>query len=131
MNFVSCSMTSCQLNEMRQCRAPFLMVDINGDCVILESGPHDNKSQVENYVEVKECNCKRCNYWERNEVNGLGKCGNTEPLHFGNRLTKSKCHSVELQIDEPPAFGTIVPIDQDKSNKPNNEPPPFLVNMKK
>jgi len=129
MNFVSCSVSTCPLNESKQCRAPFLMVDLNGNCALLKTGPYDNKSLIENYVEVKECNCKRCNYWERNEASGLGKCGNTEPLHFDKRDEKAKCHAVETQIEEPPPFEAIVPEDQDRTKK-GPPPPPFLVDIR-
>ena len=126
MNFVSCNLTSCPLNEQRQCRSPFLMVDIDGKCAISENGPFDNKSAIENYVEVKECNCKRCNFWERNEVTGLGKCGNTEPLHFNDRNKKASCNGFETQIDEP-SFGTFVPESQDKSkNRPSGSNDPLV-----
>jgi len=108
MNFVSCSVETCPLNTSRQCRAPFLMVDISGNCVIKDKGPHDNKSTTEKYVDIKECNCKKCYYWERNEFTGLGKCGNNDPLHFEKRDEKAKCKAIDSQIDEPPAFPNIV-----------------------
>lgn len=130
MNFVSCNLTTCPLNEQRQCRSPFLMVDLDGKCVIPATGTHDTKSPIENYVEVKECNCKRCDYWVRNEVSGLGQCGNTEPLHFNLRNQDlAVCNTYENQIEEP-TFGATIPEGLDRSKKRPQSDNDFLVDLR-
>lgn len=103
MQFVSCSDVSCPFNELKQCRAPFIAIDEQGLCVIKEGGPFGNKSQTERYVEIKECRCQLCNYWELDDSTNIGSCGLRENLHFEARkdLVGPKCSTYDKQIEKP------------------------------
>lgn len=122
LQFVACNAVDCPMNEGKQCRSPWIMVDKDGKCAIRDQ-PMTDKSQVETYVEIKECRCKSCDQWELNEVNKMGQCGFREDLFFRLRKTldyKNKvcmagpfCFTYEKQIDEPDPFAA--------SNVPDRE----------
>lgn len=80
--FVSCNAIKCPLNEQKQCRAPFIEIDHDGRCKIINDGPFENKSQTEKYVEIKSCDCEQCSFYEQDEVSGAGQCGHREDLFF-------------------------------------------------
>lgn len=108
--FVSCTATSCPMNSDKQCRAPFLMVDQEGKCLIMDNGPHECKSPTENYVDIKECRCKGCNHWELNESGHqpIGSCGLGADLFFrlikdDDGVASAGCHDFQKQI-KPPDF---------------------------
>jgi hypothetical protein len=103
LQFVSCNDTSCPLNQSKQCRAPFIFVDENGTCSIRNAGPHDNKAEVETYVDLKRCDCTKCDNWEE-DLLGAGTCGFRGNLFFTD---KNICHEFEKQVGEP-GFATIV-----------------------
>ena len=85
IQFVSCTVTKCPMNEEKQCRAPLIMVDEHGFCITKEEGPHENKSPVEQYVEIRECKCKDCDSWEEDFDTDLGRCGLEDRLSFTGR----------------------------------------------
>lgn len=103
LQFIACSDTKCPLNTSKQCRSPFIFVDEEGRCSIRESGPYDNKSDVEKYVDLKQCDCSKCDHWEENSL-GVGSCGFGGDLFFGN---KNICYQFEKQIGDP-GFSTTV-----------------------
>lgn len=86
IQFVSCTVTKCPMNADKQCRAPLIMVDEHGFCVTKEDGPHENKSDVEQYVEIRECKCQECDSWEMDFDTDLGRCGLEDRLSFGGAL---------------------------------------------
>ena len=104
--FVSCAATKCPMNEGRQCRAPFMAVNGLGACFTKDAGPHDKKSPTENYVDVRACDNKKCNYWEEDKVTGAGVCGYAADLVFVLRQGPdgeeiSVCSNFDSQIDQP------------------------------
>lgn len=101
VQFIACSETSCPMNEDKQCRSPFVLVDHAGHCLIRENGPHDEKSQTESYVDLQECGCKKCAHWEENPY-GAGDCGFRADLFF-RRLAEGGpvCSQFADQIGEP------------------------------
>ena len=105
MRFVTCTDTSCPMNESKQCRAPRITVNAEGVCMLREAGPFDGKAQTERYVEIYECRCQKCNSWEQDPVTEAGVCGLGEDLsflqHMGEPLNP-KCSSFEKQIGAPP-----------------------------
>lgn len=104
MQFVACGDESCPLNESKSCRAPFIAIDENGQCMIRENGPFLNKSQTENYVEIRECRCQKCNHWEKDQATEVGTCGLREDLFFNsfkNEALGPKCSALEKQIEKP------------------------------
>lgn len=103
LQFISCTDTTCPMNKMKQCRAPWIFVDKDGRCSIREGGPHENKSDVEAYVDLKTCDCSSCNNWETN-VDGKGVCGFSGTLFFN---PKNICNEFEKQIGEP-GFAKVV-----------------------
>ena len=116
IQFVSCNDESCPLNEGKNCRASWLMVDEDGKCAIRDQC-HDEKSTIETYVDLKECRCESCNNWELDEASQIGQCGLREDLFFRLKKTlKDKkevflgpfCFSYEKQISEPGAFDKVV-----------------------
>lgn len=80
MRFVSCTDESCPLNSQRQCRGPYIMLGENGECVTRIEGPHDNKSETEDYVEIRECCNTRCIHWQQDEESEIGVCGLADDL---------------------------------------------------
>lgn len=115
IQFISCTATDCPLNCDKQCRAPYIMVDEAGKCAIRDGGPYLGKSAIENYVDLRECKCSSCSFWERNEVSQLGQCGFRADLAFSYKKgTDQKttegpfCRERQKQIDSPPPFSTSV-----------------------
>lgn len=114
VQFVSCNDEACPFNEDRQCRAVWMMVDEDGKCAI-RSQPHDQKSETESYVDLKECRCESCDNWEFDEFSKLGQCGLRTDLHFQSRKKAEDevgpyCYSYEKQIREPGPFDGAVNI---------------------
>lgn len=113
VRFVACSETSCPMNCDKQCRAPFLMVDENGYCMIRDGGPYDNKAATESYVDIRECRCKSCNHWEKDEsgVVPVGVCGLGSDLFFSLRSKDgnpaSICSDFDKQVDQPGFAATL------------------------
>jgi hypothetical protein len=103
MQFISCNDVDCPLNESKQCRAPFIFVAADGTCSVRNSGPYDNKAEVESYVNLKRCECTKCDHWEEDAM-GEGSCGFRGNLFF---TAVNICHEFEKQIGEP-GFATIV-----------------------
>lgn len=104
MQFVACGDESCPMNEGRTCRAPFIAIDDEGRCMIREGGPFTLKSSTENYVEIRECRCQKCNFWELDEANLVGACGLRENLFFEQHKDQPlgpKCSAFEKQIEKP------------------------------
>lgn len=110
MRFVACSAIDCPMNQEKQCRAPFIMVDKEGYCIIKGNGPHDMKSITESYVDIRECRCKDCNNWEidkmlSDETREIGVCGLGLDLFFTKRdvlgTSCAKCNTFEKQISKP------------------------------
>jgi hypothetical protein len=104
--FVTCSDESCPFCEEKQCRSPFVVINEKGQCSIRESGPYDNKASTESYVEIRECQCQKCNHWEVDEYLNMGACGFRESLVFAqykNEPLGPKCREFEKQIP-PPGF---------------------------
>lgn len=102
--FVSCGDQSCPFNESKTCMAPFIAINEQGFCMIREGGPFDNKAQSENYVEIKECRCQKCNYWELDEAINVGRCGFGEKLFFvqyKDAPLGPKCNTFDKQIEQP------------------------------
>jgi hypothetical protein len=73
------------MNEDKQCRAPLITVDENGFCTVKNEGPHENKSDIERHVEIRECKCKECDSWEEDFDTDLGRCGLEDRLSFTGR----------------------------------------------
>lgn len=107
MQFVSCNDITCPLNEGKQCRAPFIAVGVDGKCLIRDNGPLDGKSETEKYVEIRTCQCQKCNYWELDEARNVGSCGLRESLFFSQdrnedkTLGKPECDTYKKQISQP------------------------------
>jgi len=113
--FVACTDLECPLNEDRKCRSTFLSIDELGCCVLRNNGPYDPKSPTDNYVEIAECLCQKCEFWELDEALGIGKCGRAADLSFmGERDSEGfpycVCREIAGQIN-PPKFsrGTATP----------------------
>lgn len=113
MQFVTCNETTCPFNEGRECRASFLMIDSNGKCVIKDKGPFDGKAVTQNYVDIRECRCKVCNHWEKDELTEIGQCGLRDSLHFNQRKvdpnqptgpSQAACSTFEQQVEQPENF---------------------------
>jgi hypothetical protein len=102
--FVACADTSCPLNELKQCRAPFIFVGEDGTCMIRPQGPYENKSQIENYVEIKGCSCQKCNHWEIDQVSNRGICALAADLTFDKQ---NRCNDYAKQIAEPGFSATV------------------------
>jgi hypothetical protein len=96
------------MNDQKQCRAPFIFVDKDGSCMIRSQGPFENKSEMERYVDLQECHCKKCRHWEVDEATDMGQCGFRAPLFFDKA---GKCDEFAKQVEEP-GFSTIVSIPQ-------------------
>ena len=105
--FVSCTDEGCPLNQNRRCHSLLISVDEAGCCTIRNNGPHDPKSPTENYVEITECLCQKCQFWELDESTRLGKCGFNASLAFlgmkGETGAYSRCKEISGQV-EPPKF---------------------------
>jgi len=105
--FIACTECDCPLNENRRCRSSFISVDENGYCTIRNNGPYDPKSLTDNYVEVIECLCQRCQWWEIDEAHNVGRCGfNTELAFLTDRdletgTPRSRCREIVGQIEPP------------------------------
>ena len=95
--FVACSDEKCPMNQERQCRASLISVDEDGLCLV-RNLPPSPKAGTEGYVELAECRCTSCIYWEIDEIEELGKCSLGTDLHFTMR---NSCHDYEKQIKEP------------------------------
>lgn len=118
--FIACTADECPLNEDRQCRAPWIAVDEDGRCMILDTGPYDDKSPTEKYVELKGCKCSDCNHYEIDKETLRGDCGLGEDLFFKMLEVKDDhdpkrgqrdgpfCHAYDKQISKTPAFQTDV-----------------------
>lgn len=85
IQFVSCTVTQCPMNEDKQCRAPLIMVDEHGFCITKDEGPHEDKADVECYVKIHECKCEDCDSWEMDFGTDLGRCGLEDRLSFTGR----------------------------------------------
>ena len=110
MQFIGCNDDECPLNQDRQCRAPWIAVDSDGNCITRSKGPFDNKSETERYVELSSCSCTSCVLWEREDDDSdEGRCGAGKDLHFVPRDAGVKCLEFEKQIDEPDPFSTTMP----------------------
>lgn len=102
--FVACTCISCPMNGDKQCRAPFLMVDEDGHCLIKDAGPYTNKAPTESYVDIMECRCKSCQHNEKDESMATPRfvCGLGEDLFFKLRQVNDKevalCHAYEKQV---------------------------------
>lgn len=111
--FIACTDSTCPMNEDKQCRSPFIMVDEEGFCSLRKtSGPFDAKSLTENYVDLRECKCYGCDHWELDEATGYGVCGLHEDLFFSIRQMANgdafpKCMAFDKQIDPPKFTATI------------------------
>lgn len=103
LQFVSCSDVGCPMNSGKQCRAPFIFVDADGRCSIKANGPYDNKAAIESYVDLKTCDCERCDHWEQDNQ-GKGVCGFRADLFFG---PGNICHEFDKQIGQP-GYVTLV-----------------------
>lgn len=107
MQFISCTDGGCPMNEDKQCRSPFILVDEEGFCALRRiDGLFDAKSLTENYVDLRECKCFGCNHWELDEASGYGICGLREDLFFSIRAAANgdefpKCIAYDKQIDQP------------------------------
>ena len=104
MQFVTCGDESCPFNENKTCRAPFIAINELGLCMIREGGPFKDKSDVDKYVEIRECRCQKCNFWELDEALNIGRCGLGDPLFFNqteNSPLGPKCSTYEKQIGQP------------------------------
>jgi len=104
MQFISCSDESCPFNEGKSCRAPFIAINEVGKCMIREDGPFVNKAPTENYVEIRECRCQKCNHWELDEALNIGRCGLGESLfmvQYKNEPLGPKCNTFTKQIAQP------------------------------
>lgn len=104
MQFITCSDEGCPFNKDKSCRAPFVMIDDNGRCLIRDHGPFTFKSETEQYVEIRECRCQKCNHWELDESINMGTCGLRENLHFIQHKDEPvgpKCSNFEKQIEQP------------------------------
>lgn len=100
--FVTCSATCCPMNESKECRSPFIAVDGKGCCFTHKAGPHKNKYQTQNYVDVRACDNMKCNHWEQDPVTEKGICGLGSDLHFSLREEDlAVCSDFESQIEEP------------------------------
>jgi hypothetical protein len=72
--------------------------------MIRVGGPFENKSQTEQYVEIRECRCQKCNSWELDEVMNIGVCGLRADLFFAqykNEELGPKCNVFDKQIATP------------------------------
>jgi hypothetical protein len=114
MQFISCTVTACPMNDAKQCRAPAIIVDKQGICETKANGPHTGKSPIEKHVEIKECKNEECDSWEFDEALGKGRCGLESTLSFqgfdkaikakAEEVEKGKpvCLDFERQIGSPP-----------------------------
>jgi hypothetical protein len=105
MQFVGCSATECPFNEMKQCRAPYITMDKEGKCMIMDGGPFEGKAEIERHVEIRSCACETCAHFERDELTNVGGCGLYEPLFFSRTLSQEGgpvCSTFAKQIDAPP-----------------------------
>jgi hypothetical protein len=114
--FVTCATTDCPMNEGKQCRAPFIAIDGVGRCFTKEAGPHANKFQTENYVDVRACENSKCNHWEQDKVTDVGICGFAADLMFVLRKGEAGenlavCSNFNSQIEEP---GFWAKVDKDE-----------------
>lgn len=110
MQFVSCSDESCPFNEGKNCRAKLIAINELGQCMIRENGPFSDKSQTEQYVEIRECRCQKCNHWELDEELNVGRCGLADSLHFMQHKDEQlgpKCIVFEKQITQPGFSATL------------------------
>lgn len=113
MQFVSCSDTTCPMNQDKQCRAPFITINQDGTCKIRDAGPYDGKAETEKYVEIKECQCSKCNHWEQNAATLIGACGLHSNLFFDRKKVqedaygKPVCDTFHKQIT-PPGFAASI-----------------------
>lgn len=104
MQFVGCSDESCPFNLSKTCRAPYIAIDEEGRCMIREGGPFTTPSPTEQYVEIRECRCQKCNSWELDEETGIGTCGLRDSLVFIQQKDQQvgpKCTVFEKQISQP------------------------------
>jgi hypothetical protein len=104
--FISCTEHRCPMNQERRCRSAFISVDENGCCTIRNNGPYNPRSQTDNYVEITECLCQKCQWWEVDEAARLGKCGFNCALAFligddENGIPYSRCREISSQIEPP------------------------------
>jgi hypothetical protein len=72
--------------------------------MIRMNGPHDGKVEVESYVDLRRCDCSKCNHWEKDENLGHGVCAFGGNLFFNNG---NICHEFAKQIGEPGFAATV------------------------
>lgn len=79
------------------------MVDQDGRCIVRHDGPHENKSVTDNYVEIRECSCQKCNHWELENDGETGKCGLGAGLALVDKSEDHGpiCSDYKKQIGEP------------------------------
>jgi hypothetical protein len=93
---------------MKTCRSRAIFVGDDGACRVKKEGPHGNKAEIEGYVDLRECRCSRCNYWELDERTQIGQCGAREDLFFFMARRDAEqgesspvCNNFRKQIDQP------------------------------
>lgn len=108
MQFISCGDTGCPMNEGKTCRARFIFVGGDGECRLKKEGPHKDKAPIEGYVELRECRCSTCNYWELDEATQVGQCAAREDLFFfiskadlAREDSSPVCNNFRAQISQP------------------------------
>lgn len=96
--FIACACEGCQFNDSTQCRATYILVGDKGDCKALKNNIGCGKSNVETYVELKECQNPKCRHWEKEAETGVGVCGYATDLFFN---LKGVCEEFDTQPQEP------------------------------
>lgn len=122
IQFISCNAEECPLNEDKQCRAPWIVADESGKCLIRANGPYDGKSETEKYVDLMECRCEQCRHWERDQSTLLGQCGLGTDLFFNLKWVENPadpenptpvgpvCNDYDKQISEPPPYSATLDL---------------------
>ena len=123
VQFVSCTVVSCPMNQDKQCRSETIDVDEDGVCMT-QGSQEGTPSPTERHVTINECKCEECDDWEKDDHTEKGRCGLEEPLFFigrwPERVTpepgedvaeckrkelsegRAKCQVFEKKIGEPP-----------------------------
>jgi hypothetical protein len=106
--FITCCDTSCPLNDGKRCFGKTINISEDGTCNVRDSGPFEDKAEIEPYVEIAECQCQKCNHWEIDGSTDKGTCGLREPLTFilkrdltTGEYGKPLCNAFSKQINQP------------------------------
>lgn len=108
MRFVSCTDADCPLNESNVCRASFIRIGNSGRCKAKKDHVSQPKSQTDQYVEIQECQCQKCDHWEFDQSTGAGSCALGNDLVFLKTSNSPLCNDYMKQIDSPGFTATNV-----------------------